>query len=1359
MATTAKLSVGIDTSPAKAELKALYEEMKRGGGVKLSATLDTKAIQTSLSSHKFKVSLDVADLTSQVRRAVQEGAAGIKLGGATSSDGVKQLQSEFKKVEQAAKVTSAEIRKIVDGGALAAATVSTKQLGTAHQDATKHTQTHAAAMRDAHSAARGLASGFGAMWLTWGNIAPLLAGAALSHGFIQAMKAGSEFAYQLTFVKALGGETAESISGISRAALELTKTSLYGPVELANGLRILSQAGLSASESMAALPAVTNLATVGEMNMKDAAITLAGVMTAFNLEKSDFTKIGDVFAKAAAVSQTSVEQMTQAMKTASVVGEQYGASMGDTATALTLLAKLNITGTAAGTSLRNMLKEIYTPTDKASKVMKELGLSAQTATGDLKPFPDVIFELRKKLEEFNKAGQVKILQEFFGERGAKEAVAMLSQTREEWDKLNKAISDSRGFMKEVAAELEGTVKGSFKQAINTLQASLIEAYESSEGKAGQLAGRLKETFGSQDFKDSLTAIVSGVASLTNALVAMAPALAMVAGGWVALRAAMLAASAWGAVTTALAGATLGLQTMGAVAAGTATTLTGATGLMAAVRLIPTTLAAAGASLIATTGLLGPLAIAIGAAGAAWYLFRDRTAEAMQQASQAVATGVSSMQSSIARISQDVYNLPAAASRAAVDAKRGELTQLYGDALKARQDLEKAYGFKSDADVKKFVASATTEDGSGGVYTREDKKYEAATAYLKLRDSLKGVTVEFGKLNQKVEERAKFEADTAPTALQTGTKEYTGTPKGGSDKEAGRYEKARLQNVLKDQTAIEKYYDAHYKRLVELENASAQAGLITREQAEVRITELTEEQTQLRIDVNKGFHAQLEEMLKASGKLTESQREQITGEIERRGMSIAQLQEELSLKRELAVIASKGYQKKFEDDIGKTNVDIGKAQKAYELAKLGDGLTGSQRSRAAGELLVEEKFAQQMQTALDQLDTAKYGKNKEAIDAATARLDTLKAKIAEARQASGAMFEDIYNKSQSAEYGWNKFWNDYEENATTAAKVVEQSLTSVTKNLEDAFADVFATGTFDSKKMFNAILADVGRLTAKLAVSDLGKMFFDKGQSSGTVLGSIFGDGKGAASTGVTGMGTDGASSPDLLTQASNALKGFWNALTGSTSATENAAAKTVEGVAKTVLKTTTETTATTAMTQLAVAAQSAATALSMIGTSGGGGGGGLGSILGMFGGGKSNFLPFNANAPLPGAPDFMGPLLPSALGNIFGKSGIQAFAKGGAFTNSIVSQPTMFRFADGVGLMGEAGAEAIMPLGRDSQGRLGVRFQGKEAPQQRSNNTVTNNHINVSVSSKGGDPAEIRRAGASVARKVGEAVAASGRYR
>jgi lambda family phage tail tape measure protein len=61
----------------------------------------------------------------------------------------------------------------------------------------------------------------------------------------------------------------------------------------------------------------------------------------------------------------------------------------------------------------------------------------------------------------------------------------------------------------------------------------------------------------------------------------------------------------------------------------------------------------------------------------------------------------------------------------------------------------------------------------------------------------------------------------------------------------------------------------------------------------------------------------------------------------------------------------------------------------------------------------------------------------------------------------------------------------------------------------------------------------------------------------------------------------------------------------------------------------------------------------------------------------------------------------NATGNVYGSNGVVPFARGG-----IVNGPTMFPFAKGVGLMGEAGPEAIMPLRRGADGRLGVAASG-----------------------------------------------------
>lgn len=67
---------------------------------------------------------------------------------------------------------------------------------------------------------------------------------------------------------------------------------------------------------------------------------------------------------------------------------------------------------------------------------------------------------------------------------------------------------------------------------------------------------------------------------------------------------------------------------------------------------------------------------------------------------------------------------------------------------------------------------------------------------------------------------------------------------------------------------------------------------------------------------------------------------------------------------------------------------------------------------------------------------------------------------------------------------------------------------------------------------------------------------------------------------------------------------------------------------------------------------------------------------------------------------------PQAKGGAWA-NGVQMFADGAAFTNSVVSKPTAFGMAGGkTGVMGEAGDEAIMPLTRTSSGALGVRSVG-----------------------------------------------------
>jgi lambda family phage tail tape measure protein len=93
----------------------------------------------------------------------------------------------------------------------------------------------------------------------------------------------------------------------------------------------------------------------------------------------------------------------------------------------------------------------------------------------------------------------------------------------------------------------------------------------------------------------------------------------------------------------------------------------------------------------------------------------------------------------------------------------------------------------------------------------------------------------------------------------------------------------------------------------------------------------------------------------------------------------------------------------------------------------------------------------------------------------------------------------------------------------------------------------------------------------------------------------------------------------------------------------------------------------------------------------------------------------------------IGGMLGLANGGIVGSGGISAYS------GSVVNSPTLFPFASGIGLMGEAGAEAILPLKRGRDGKLGVSSGGGPT-------------INVYVS--GNNAPDVRRAAGQGAREA-----------
>lgn len=353
---------------------------------------------------------------------------------------------------------------------------------------------------------KGLSSAFSTVGggLTKGLTLPLVGVGAASVGV------ATKFESAMSQVAATMGITTEQIKNgnkdfenLQKTALNMGATTKYTASEAAEGLNILAQAGLSADESIKAIPTVLSLASAGAMSLDSAATYVTASVKGFGDSMDNAQKYADLMAKGATLANTDVRGLGEALSGVSATANNYKQSVDSTTLSLLRLAEQNITGGEASTMLARAMADIYTPTSKAKKALDELGISAYDGSGKARDFNDIVDELSKAFAGMSDEEANATKNQIFTTYGMNAFNKMTAATTETVDKFKTGLKDATGS----AAQQAETQLDNLKGSLTLLQSAL-------EGAGIVIGQRLTPYI--RKLADFINVLVTGFNNLTDA---------------------------------------------------------------------------------------------------------------------------------------------------------------------------------------------------------------------------------------------------------------------------------------------------------------------------------------------------------------------------------------------------------------------------------------------------------------------------------------------------------------------------------------------------------------------------------------------------------------------------------------------------------------------------------------------------------------------------------------------------------------------------------------------------------------------------------------------------------------------------
>ena len=279
-------------------------------------------------------------------------------------------------------------------------------------------------------------------------------GAVALGGFTKKIIAvGGEFDTAMSQVAATMGTSVDKITMLENLAKKSGRETKFTATQSAEALNFLALAGYDAEKAAAALPTVLRLAAAGSMDLAYASDLVTDSMASLGLDVGYLDTFADQLAKTASKSNTSVAQLGEGILTVGGTAKLMKGGTAEIATALGILADNGIKGSEGGTMLRNILMTLTSPTEKASKGLKKLGIDVFDAQGNIRGINEVFADMYVAMDGMSDKERQASMGSIFRRYDLKGAEALMANSGVRFTSLMNDITHSVG----AAMDMESTM--------------------------------------------------------------------------------------------------------------------------------------------------------------------------------------------------------------------------------------------------------------------------------------------------------------------------------------------------------------------------------------------------------------------------------------------------------------------------------------------------------------------------------------------------------------------------------------------------------------------------------------------------------------------------------------------------------------------------------------------------------------------------------------------------------------------------------------------------------------------------------------------------------------------------------------